>query len=97
MPMYIVLGKFTDQGIKDIRNLRQRVQENMQRGEQLGLKPHGWYLTMGRYDFVVLVEAPDDQAVATQVLGVANRGASRPETLRAFTLDEADAIIQKMG
>jgi uncharacterized protein with GYD domain len=97
MPMYIVLGKFTDQGIRDIRNLRQRVQENMKHGEQLGLKPHGWYLTMGRYDFVVVAEAPDDQTIATQVLGVASRGVSRPETLRAFTLDEADAIIQKMG
>lgn len=97
MARYIVLGTFTDQGIKDVRNLRQRVQENMQRGEQLGLKAEGWYLTMGRYDFAVLVEAPDDQTVAAQVLGVASRGGSRPETLRAFTLDEVDAILQKMG
>jgi uncharacterized protein with GYD domain len=95
--MYVVLGKFTDQAMTDIRNLRQRVQENMQRGERLGIKAHGWYLTMGRYDFVVLVEAPDDQTAAAQVLGVASRGASRPETLRAFTLDEVDTIIQKMG
>jgi uncharacterized protein with GYD domain len=97
MAMYIVLGKFTDQGVKDIRNLRQRVQENMQRGEQLGMKAHGWYLTMGQYDFAVITEAPDDQTMAAQVLGVASRGASRPETLRAFTLDEVDTIIQKMG
>ena len=97
MPMYIVLGKFSDQGIKDIRNLRQRVQENMQRGEQLGMKGHGWYLTMGQYDFAVIAEAPDDQTIAAQVLGVASRGGARPETLRAFTLDEVDTIIQKMG
>lgn len=97
MAMYIVLGKFTDQGVKDIRSLRQRVQENRSNGERLGMKAHGWYLTMGQYDFVVLVEGPDDETMAAQVLGVAGRGVSRSETLRAFTLDEVDAIIQKMG
>ncbi len=97
MAMYVVLGKFTDQGIKDAPNLRQRVQENMQRGQQLGLKVHGWYLTMGRYDFVVVAEGPDDETMAAQALGVAGRGGSRTETLRAFTLDEVDAITQKMG
>ena len=49
---------------------------------------------MDQYDFVVLVEAPDDQTAAAQVLGVANRGASRPETLRAFTLDEVSRLSQ---
>src|SRR5579884_3702338 len=97
MAMYIILGKFTDQGVKDIRSMRQRVQENMSSGERLGLKPRGWYLTMGHYDFAVLVEGPDDETMAAQILGVASRGASRTETLRAFTLDEVDAIIEKMG
>jgi uncharacterized protein with GYD domain len=94
---YIVLGKFTEQGAQDIRNLRRFAEENIRRGEQLGLKVHGWYLTMGQYDIVVVVEGPDDETMATQALGVASRGRTRTETLRAFTLDEADAIIQKLG
>src|SRR5947209_26815 len=97
MATYIVLGKLSDEGAKDIRNLRQRAEENMQRGKQLGLNPKGWYLTMGHYDFVVIVEGPDDETMAAQVLGVASRGNSRTETLRAFSLDEAETIIQKLG
>lgn len=97
MATYIILGKFTEEGVKDIRNLRQRVEENMQGGRQLGMNPKGWYLTMGRYDFAVVVEGPDDETMAAQVLGVASRGRSRTETLRAFSLDEVDAIIQKLG
>lgn len=97
MATYIVLGKLTDEGARDIRSLRQRAQENMQRGKQLGLNPVGWYLTMGQYDFVVIVEGPDDETMAAQVLGVASRGASRTETLRAFSLDQVDTIIQKLG
>lgn len=97
MATYIVLGKFSDQGIKDIRNLRQAVDENRRHGEQLGTKALGWYLTMGQYDFVVIAEGPDDETMAAQVLGVAGRGRSHTETMRAFTLDEADAIIQKIS
>lgn len=94
---YIVLGKLSEQGAQDIRNLRQFAEENMRRGQQLGLKVHGWYMTMGSYDIVVVVEGPDDETMAAQALGVASRGRVQTETLRAFTLDEADAILQKLG
>ena len=94
--MYVVLGKFTEQAVQDIRNLRQSVAENMRRGEQLGIKVHGWYLTMGQYDVVVVVEAPDDETMTAQALGVSQSG-RRTETLRAFPLEEVDAIIQKLG
>lgn len=97
MPIYIVLGTLTDQGAKDIKNLRQRVEANLAQAEQMGIKQLGWYLTQGRYDFAVITEAPDDQTMAAQVLSVAGKGASRTETLRAFTLDEVDQIIGKIG
>ncbi|HEU0025645.1 MAG TPA: GYD domain-containing protein [Ktedonobacterales bacterium] len=97
MAHYIVLGKFTEQGIKEIRNLPQFVEENIRRGEQMGLKVHGWYLTMGQYDIAIVVEGPDDATMSAQAIGVASRGLSRMETLRAFTLDEAKQIIQRLG
>jgi len=97
MATYIVLNKLTDQGAQDLQSVRQFAEENMRRGEQLGLKVHGWYLTMGRYDIVVVVEGPDDETMVAQALGVASRGRTRTETLRAFTLDEVDGILQKMG
>jgi uncharacterized protein with GYD domain len=97
MPMFVVLGNFTEQGIRNIKQLPQQAQENMQHSQQLGIKVHGWYLTEGRYDFVMVAEAPDDQTAAAQVLWVAGRGNSRTETLHAFTLDEVGQIIQKIG
>jgi uncharacterized protein with GYD domain len=92
-----VLGNFTDEGAQDIKSLRRFVEDNMRQGEQLGLKVHGWYLTMRRYDLVVIIEEPDDETMAAQVLGVAGRCRSRTETLRAFSLDEVDSVFQKLG
>ena len=97
MATYIVLGKLTDEGSKDIQNLRQYASANMERASKLGIEPKGWYLTMGHYDFVVIVEAPDDETMAAQMVGVATVGRSRTETLRAFSLDEVDTIIQKLS
>ncbi len=97
MGIYVILVKFTAEGIKNIRSLRQFVEGNRQSGAKLGINVKGWYLTQGQYDAVIILEAPDDQSVAAQTLKVAERGMSRPETLRAFTLDEAEQIFQKMG
>ena len=97
MPTYVILAKLTDQGVKNIRDLPQRARENMAMAERRGMKVHGWYLTQGRYDVVIVTEAPDDQTAAAQALAVASRGFNTTETLRAFTLDEAEQIIQKMG
>ena len=97
MPMYIVLGKFTDEGAKNVRNIAATVEQNMARGEKLGMKVHGWYMTQGRYDFVVMVEGPNDEAMLTQSFGVAAAGMSRTETLRAYPLQEVQQILQQMG
>jgi uncharacterized protein with GYD domain len=97
MAMFVVLGKLTDEGAKNLRNLRQNVKENMARGERLGIKVHGWYMTQGRFDIVVLAEAPDAETMMAQAAGVAGTGNTRTETLRAFTLDEAEQVLQKLG
>jgi uncharacterized protein with GYD domain len=97
MAMFVVLGKFTDQGAKDIQNLRKGFEMNMARGERLGVKIHGWYLTQGRYDIVLLAEAPDAETMLAQSAGVAGTGSIRTETLRAFTLDEAEQVINRVG
>ena len=95
--MFVVLSKFTDQGAKNIQNLRKFAEENKARGERLGLKIHGWYLTQGRYDVVVIAEAPDAETMLAQAAGVAGTGNTRTETLRAFTLDEAEQAIKKVS
>jgi len=97
MAMFVVLGKFTDQGAKNIQHLRRGVEANMARGDRLGIKIHGWYLTQGRYDIVVLAEAPDAETMLAQAAGVAGTGNTRTETLRAYTLDEAEQALKKGG
>ena len=97
MPMFVVLGKLTDQGAKNLRNIRQAAKENMDRGQQLGIKNHGWFMTQGAYDIVVIAEAPDAETMLAQAAGVAGTGNTRTETMRAFTLDEVDQALQKLG
>jgi uncharacterized protein with GYD domain len=97
MATFVVLGKFTEQGARNIQNLRKGVEENMARGDRLGIKIHGWYLTQGRYDIVVLAEAPDAETMLAQAAGVAGAGNIRTETLRAWTLDEAEQVLKKGG
>lgn len=97
MPLYIVLAKLTAEGAKNIRELPQNARRNREMGEQRGMKVHGWYLTQGQYDVVVVTEAPDDETMAAQALAVAGRGAVTTETLRAYTLEEAERIVQKAG
>ena len=95
--MFVVLGKLTDQGAKNIQTLRKGVEENMARGDRLGIKIRGWYLTQGRYDIVVLAEAPDAETMLAQAAGVAGTGNMRTETLRAYSLDEVGQVLKKGG
>jgi uncharacterized protein with GYD domain len=97
MAMFIILGKLTDEGARNIGMFRQRVEQNMARGERAGSTFHGWYLTQGRYDFVIVVEAPDAETVLVQAADVASSGLSRSETLRAWTLEEAGQVLARQA
>lgn len=93
MPMFILLERFTDEGVKNIPAILDSVKENQARGQKLGLTLHGWYLTQGHYDLVVVVEAPDAETALKQTVAVAGTGMVRSETLRAYTLDEAQQLL----
>ncbi len=97
MAMFVVLGTMTDEGARNLARLREGVEQNMARGERLGIKIHGWYLTQGRYDIVVVAEAPDAETMLVQAAGVAGVGYMRSETLRAFTLEEAGQAIDRVA
>ena len=92
MPIYISLIKWTDQGRSKAGSLPDRVAEVEKRIEALGGKSLGNYATMGRFDQVALVEAPDDDTAAKLLFIVAERGNASTETLRAFTMDEVRAF-----
>jgi uncharacterized protein with GYD domain len=88
MGIYITLIKWTDQGRSKVGSLPDRVAEVDKRIASLGGKSIGNWLTMGRFDQVSVVEAPDDETAAKLLMVVAERGNASTETLRAFTMDE---------
>ena len=92
MPTYVTLLHYTEQGVKTFKDLPARLDQTRKAGEPLGAKLVAYYLTMGRYDAVVISEAPDDETVAKLALAAAGRGNVRTETLRAFDENEAKKL-----
>jgi uncharacterized protein with GYD domain len=93
VPIYISLIKWTDQGRAKVSSLPDRVAEVDKRIEALGGKSIGNWVTMGRFDQIAAVEAPDDETAAKMLLIVAGRGNATTETLRAFTMDEVRGLL----
>lgn len=93
MPLFVVLGHITDTGAKDMNNFMSVLDQNLARAESLGMKIHGWYMTQGQYDFVIVEEAPSAEAIMKQSFGAAGTGLSRSETMRAYSLDEVRQIL----
>ena len=96
MPTYVVLAKWTDQGIRAVKESPRRLDATRKSIEAAGGKLLGFYLTMGRYDEVLIVEGPSDEVTATLALSAGSEGNVRTETLRAFPEAEYRNIIAKI-
>lgn len=97
MPTFISLINFTDQGIRNVKETPGRAEAFMAMAEKYGVKVQSVHYTVGRYDIVVIVEAPDDETATTVLLNAGSLGNIRSETLRGFTLDEMKGILAKMA
>jgi len=93
MPTYIMLMRYTQQGIEKIKEGPSRLDASKKIFESKGAKVKDFYLVMGQYDTVAVIEAPDDETMSNLALGVASKGAVRTETLRAYTEDEFRKIV----
>lgn len=96
METYLILGNYTQQGIEKIKEGPARIEAVRRAIEAAGGKMVGWYLTLGRYDFVVITQAPDSATATALLLATGAQGNVRTETLRAFTEAEFKAIVAKM-
>jgi len=96
MPTYISLYKWTEQGIKTVKDAPARIKAVSKNAEAAGGKVLGVYLTMGEYDLVAISEAPDDETVAAALLAQGMMGNVRSTTLRAFTIDQFEKIVKKL-
>ena len=96
MAKYISLLKYTAKGIDSVKESPKRLDAFKQLCESMGAKVEGFYLTMGRYDSVVIVDAPNAETAAKLVLATASRGAVSTETLQAFSEAEYRKIISAL-
>lgn len=94
MPTYITLIKWTEDGIKTVKDVPQRVERGRDAHKSLGGELKAQYFTFGRYDTIVIAEAPSDEAMAKVALMMGKTGAARAETLKAFTEAEFYEIIK---
>jgi uncharacterized protein with GYD domain len=93
MATYVTLLKYTEQGIKAIKESPSRLEKAKQALKALGGELKSFHLVQGRFDAVVVAELPNDEAVAKFVLSSAAQGFVRTETMRAFTEEEYRRII----
>jgi len=93
MPTYITLGKWTQQGIEKVKESPARLDGFKQLVKSTGGEVKGFYMVTGRYDIVVISEAPNDEGMAKVALATASKGGIKTETLRAFTEDEYRKIV----
>ena len=96
MPTYINLVSWTDQGIRNIKEAPQRIDAFKKTVEAAGGKLTGFYVTMGKYDIVTIIDAPSDEALANIALNTGSKGSVRTETMKAFTEHEFRNILTKM-
>jgi uncharacterized protein with GYD domain len=93
MSTYVCLIGYTDQGIRNIKDSPKRLEAARELVKTFGARLKDFYLTLGVYDLVAVVEAPNDEAVAKFVLALASAGNVRTTTLKAFPEAEYRQII----
>ena len=88
MPTFVLLSTLTPEGVQTIKNNPSRIQEVNKEIEQLGASVKAQWATLGRFDFVNIVEAPDETTMARVSLELGSRGTARYETLSAIPVDD---------
>lgn len=96
MPTYVSLINYTDQGVQHFKEIGSRLEHARQGAAELGITISSFHLTMGRYDAIVIFDAPDAETAARLALINAANGRVRTETLAAFTEDETVALAERL-
>ena len=88
MPTYIMLTTLTPEGVQTVKNNPNRIKEGSKEIEQLGATVKAQWATLGHFDFVNVVEAPDETTMARVSLELGSRGTAKYETLSAIPIDD---------
>ncbi len=93
MSTYFILANWTEQGIKDVKASPKRLRAAKRLAKDCGVKFKSFHMTLGQYDIIVSVEAPNDETVAQFALALCSAGNVRTTTLKGFTEQEFQKII----
>ncbi|MFL6351744.1 MAG: GYD domain-containing protein [Bryobacteraceae bacterium] len=96
MQTYIVLSKWTPQGMQNVKQSATRLDAGRKEYEAAGVKLKDFYMLTGQYDMLAIVEAPDDVTLAKAILSSISHGSITTQTYRAFTEDEYRQIIGRL-
>jgi uncharacterized protein with GYD domain len=88
VPTYIMLSRLSPEGVQTIKNNPSRIQEVNREVEQLGASVKAQWATLGQFDFVNVIEAPDERTMARISLELGSRGTAKYETLIAIPIDD---------
>ena len=88
MPTYIMLSTLTPDGVQTVKNNPSRIKEVNREVEQLGATVKAQWATLGQFDFVNVVEAPDERTMSRVSLELSSRGTAKYETLIAIPIDD---------
>jgi uncharacterized protein with GYD domain len=97
MATYIMLGKFTDQGIKNVKDTTKRAEAFKEMAKAAGVTVKDVCWTLGRYDVVAVLDAKDEVAATALGLSLGKAGNVHTETLRAFSAAEMSEILSKVS
>ncbi|MBM4330106.1 MAG: GYD domain-containing protein [Deltaproteobacteria bacterium] len=95
MPVYLMLTNLTDEGRKTVKEKPERIKEVNKEVEAMGVKVLSQYALLGAYDFVNILEAPDNQTIARVAVALSARGTLQTTTLAALSVDEFISILKK--
>ncbi len=95
MPVYVMLTTLTDEGRKTIKEHPDRIKEVNREVEAMGVKVIAQYALLGPYDFVNILEAPNNETVSRVAVELGSRGTLQTMTLAAVSVDELISSLKK--
>jgi uncharacterized protein with GYD domain len=95
MAIYVMMTNLTDEGRKTVKTNPQRIKEVNKEVEAMGVKILAQYVVLGQYDFINILEAPNNETVAKVATELGSRGTLQTSTLAAMTLDDFINSLKK--
>jgi len=96
MALFIVLANFTEQGIRNVKDSPKRAEAFRDMAKKCGVTVKDMFWTLGQYDIVAILDAPDDVSITALGLSLGALGNVRTQTLRAFSSADIKSILGKM-